>query len=251
MPASPRHKEIHELKLLIIEDDISFATGVEMQLEDFGIKDIATAYTEESALQTIDQFKPDLALVDIRLNHNSDVLTVSKYLKSQNIPFIIMTQYKEENLYKNVSQLAPLAYFTKPLDYIALKYTVDSYFQDLEVGSGREDLIGDNIENFLFVKKGNKYLKVKFEDMIFIQAEGNYVTIQTLKAKFILRGSLKKSLQILPTKMFVQVHRNFVVNFTFVEIYDAENCQLHIEEYAIPVGRSFRSSVRKLLRSSN
>ncbi len=242
---------MQDLTMLLIEDDISFAIGVEMELENMGVQNVILAHTEQSAIEMIETIKPDIALVDIRLNGDSENLTVSKVLKSKNIPFILMTQYKEEKLYKDITRLAPLAYFSKPLDYVALKYTIDSYFQSYALGKKGEDLVGNLNRDFLFIKKGNKYLKVRFDDMIFVQAEGNYVTIQTQNAKFIIRGSLKKSLQLLPEKMFKQVHRNFVINFHYVDIYDSENSQLHLLDYVIPIGRSFKTIIRGLLKSNN
>ena len=245
---------MEDLKVLIIEDDISFALGVEMQLEEFRLQHVKKVHSEEEALAAIDDFRPDLALVDIRLNSHPEELKVSKSLYAHKIPFIIMTQYKESDLYHEIASLNPLAYFSKPLDYVALKYTIDSYFQsdnsetrEHEEFRKEDDQFQNRKGDFLFIKKGNKYLKVRFDDMLYVQAEGNYVTIHTHSSKFVVRGSLKRSLDVLDPSQFLQIHRNFAVNKHYVDMYDSESRKLTVRDHVLPVGRSYRSTVRKLI----
>ena len=187
-----------------------------------------------------------MALVDVRLHEDEESLRVSRYLADRYIPFIVITQYQEEAQYDRVTKFAPLAYFIKPIDYTALKYTIESYFQSFVIGD-QGDIVSDHRTRFLYVRKGNKYLKLRFDNLLYIRTEGNYITIHARTSKFIIQSSLRKSLAILPNEVFSQIHRNFVVNHSLIDLFDAEKRLVFIEGHRLPVGRSFKRGLKKRL----
>jgi DNA-binding LytR/AlgR family response regulator len=235
------------IRILIVEDDISFATGVQMDLESLGFNQISVARDVDSALSKANSFKPDLALVDINLGSRRDDTSVSSFLNQNSIPFIIMTNMRDEVIFAKISKLSPLAYFTKPIDVQALKYTITSYFGFKEEDKKQEELVVNKKEDFFFIKKANKFIKINFEEINYINADGNYVLFHLDNVKYIIRKSLSNTMETLPDDTFIRVHRAYAVNKYNIQEYDKLKSILKVRDIEIPVGRSFRGSLKSLI----
>lgn len=69
-----------------------------------------------------------------------------------------------------------------------------------------------NSNDQLFIKKGKSFVKLKVDNIIMIQVDGRYCKIISLNKKFLVGLSLRKIQSMLPTQLFQQTHRNFIVN---------------------------------------
>jgi len=94
------------------------------------------------------------------------------------------------------------------------------------------------------IKSGTTIHRVKINDILFIEADGNYCKYYTPSGSIMALGSLKEALSMLDHR-FLQVHRSFVVARPHVE--KVESHQLHIAGRDIPVSSSFRKSVMQAL----
>jgi CheY-like chemotaxis protein len=83
-PAS-RHAEP---SILIVEDEVLIAMGLEMLVTQFGFLPAGTADTPAKAYRLVERARPDLAIVDIRLAGGTDGLEVVRRLSAQGIPVI-------------------------------------------------------------------------------------------------------------------------------------------------------------------
>lgn len=68
------------------------------------------------------------------------------------------------------------------------------------------------LERSLYVKKGNKGVLLKPEDIYWIGADDYYSDIHTTKGRFLERKSLKALLDHLPADQFIRIHRSTVIN---------------------------------------
>ncbi len=79
--------------------------------------------------------------------------------------------------------------------------------QGHKLESGRHSL-----ENTLYVKKGNKGILIKPDEILWIGADDYYSDIHTSKGRFLERKPLKTLLEHLPEEYFIRIHRSTVVN---------------------------------------
>ena len=68
------------------------------------------------------------------------------------------------------------------------------------------------LEESLYVKKGNKGILIKPDEIYWIGANDYYSDIYTSKGRFLERKSLKALMQHLPAEQFIRIHRSTVVN---------------------------------------
>lgn len=98
------------------------------------------------------------------------------------------------------------------------------------------------------VKLGQKIHVIAIPDILFLQAEGDYVMIHTKEGKFLKEQTMKYFEQHLPNNKFVRVHRSCIVNVEIisrVELYEKQNYLLYLQN-----GQKIKASINgyKLLK---
>lgn len=82
------------------------------------------------------------------------------------------------------------------------------------------------------VKTGQKLHIIPVQDIIYIQSDGDYVQIVTQEGNYLKEQTMKFFEMHLPQKMFVRVHRSYIVNVEYIariESYSKQNQQLTLK----------------------
>jgi DNA-binding LytR/AlgR family response regulator len=95
----------------------------------------------------------------------------------------------------------------------------------------------------LTVYHNRKHVNVDIESICYIQALGNYVKVNTTTDTLITYESIANLLDRLPTAMFVQVHKSFIVNRARIKAYTS--LYVTVNGTDIPIGRTFRKKSRR------
>jgi two-component system LytT family response regulator len=106
------------------------------------------------------------------------------------------------------------------------------------------------IDYVLYVKESGKLKRLDTRDILFIEAQRDYVRIQTKAKNFTTHITLKKMLELLPATMFVQVHRSFIVRFDAIsEIECNMSCLTmnNVNNINIPIGDIYRKTLEDKL----
>jgi len=98
---------------------------------------------------------------------------------------------------------------------------------------------------FLSVKCERRIVKIKFNDICYVEAQGNYLVIFTLTATYKTYSSISELEDKLPGVLFARVHRSFIVALNKIESHN--NSEITIGDKEIPIGRSYISKVREIL----
>lgn len=95
----------------------------------------------------------------------------------------------------------------------------------------------------IFVRKGNKHVRVNFEEILYLEAMDNFVIIHTSSEKFVVYVTLKELEEKLPAGDFLKIHRSFIIQLDKIT-YLEENF-ITINNKNLPISRSYK----KLLKS--
>lgn len=102
---------------------------------------------------------------------------------------------------------------------------------------------------YIFVKNGvkGKSLKVSFDELLFVEAQKNYVTFHQRTGKIITYMSISDAALKLPAKQFMRVHRSFIVKLS--QITAVEGNLVRIKDYkdAVPIGENFKQQLLQAL----
>ena len=244
------------IKILIVEDDPLFAIELTRIVEeDLGYQ---VAACHDNAPAVLDWLSnavsmPDLALLDISLKGEPDGSGLAEQLRG--IPIIFITSADVPHIYQRARRVKPYGYIVKPVGKLTLQSIVESALlrspvQEIGFETTRPSQEAGTMEDFIFLKnlKG-ELTKVDLKEVGIIESDGNYCTIQMKNLnRFVLKISLKRLSSQLPGSVFIQVHRNFMINITMVDSINPPEGILKIFGKTIPIGLRFRGRLLEHLR---
>ncbi|NJB71043.1 DNA-binding LytR/AlgR family response regulator [Saonia flava] len=97
----------------------------------------------------------------------------------------------------------------------------------------------------LYINIDRRLIKLQFDEILLIEAKGDYIDVKTEKENYTVHSTLKKIKQKLPEDIFLQIHRSFIINFT--KIIDIEDNSVLIGKNVIPISRSNRPELMRRL----
>ncbi|NNJ89878.1 MAG: response regulator transcription factor [Eudoraea sp.] len=111
----------------------------------------------------------------------------------------------------------------------------------LSTSEGNTSGVGED----LYINIDRRLIKLTFDEILFIEAKGDYIDVKTTKETHRVHNTLKKIKEKLPEELFLQIHRSYIINFT--KIIDIEDNSVLIEKNVIPISRSNRPELMRRL----
>ncbi len=125
------------------------------------------------------------------------------------------------------------------LDYLLKPITFERFLQAVNKVSADPS----NLENTITVKSGYDLHKLKYEDIIYIKSESEYMVFYTNDKKIMSYQTMKSLEKSLPSSTFMRVHRSYIVNREKVTALKGRD--LLISDINIPVSDSYYETVKK------
>lgn len=120
--------------ILIVEDERIVAMDIQQTLRDCGYDAPAIASSADEALARVCERRPELVLMDIRINGARDGIDTAELLKSQfDVPIVYLTAHADDATLQRAKSTAPHGYLVKPIKAAELKSAV-------EISLARHDL---------------------------------------------------------------------------------------------------------------
>ncbi|MCH8291963.1 response regulator [Candidatus Poribacteria bacterium] len=104
-------------RILIVEDKQAVAEHIENQLKSLGYTVLAVVSYGEEAIQKTEETRPDLVLIDMKLEGDMDGIEVAKQMRDRfNIPVVYLTDYADEDLLHRAEITGPFGYMLEPFE---------------------------------------------------------------------------------------------------------------------------------------
>jgi len=214
----------------IIVDDEPLSQDV---LEDFvkscpDLNLIAVCNDALEAGEVINREKVDLLFLDI----NMPKLTGIGFVKSLKEPplSILVTAYPEYAL--EGFEINAVDYLVKPVSFERFRVAVN---RAIERYSSIEE---PEVARHIMVRANKKNYRINFDDILFLEAQGDYVRFVTSKKSLMVHGTLKEFISVIPKHLFTRIHKSFVISMSKVEY--TEGNQVKIGELKLPVSLSYK-----------
>ncbi len=101
------------------------------------------------------------------------------------------------------------------------------------------------VGTFMYVRDKGAYHRVHLGEVSFIEALGNYVKLTTEKNSYVVLVTLKDMENILPSSMFIRVHRSFIVNVSQIDWITSS--EIRIGNNTIPLGKTYKEDIFEYL----
>lgn len=206
------------------------------------------------AVRAIDEERPDLAFLDIRMPVHTglEVVALLEY-----VPRIVFTTAHAE--------FAVRAFEVNAVDYLLKPYDFERFStaMDRALSAGRRDDV-DRLVSLLhdarpagvpatrlFLKESQRIIALALDEVRWLEAEGDYVRVHTLSGSHLCSGSLGSLERRLDAGRFLRVHRSAVVALDAVAelVSDGEGGFVaRLDDGAeVRVSRTYAGAVRSLL----
>ncbi len=229
------------LSIHIVEDEMIIASDLQDMLHELGYQVNGISINYREAIASLRKSKPDLVLLDITLTGTESGIDLAHTLNlSFKLPFIFLTSHNDKQTIEMAKQTKPYGYLIKPFEK-------DDVFAAIEMVIPRlSPPVSGISDQSLFLPHGKGRVKIRMSDILFAEASGNYITINTKTKQFVLRKTLKEAeAEFLTKQNFIRIHKSFIINKSDVTKITASEVTLS-DNRKIPVGRSYLDDLKKI-----
>ena len=214
----------------IIEDFIGRTEGLQL------IGSYASAVEAINKMSRPDAERVNIIFLDIEMPETSGI----EFLKSlTELPQVIIYSSQEKYALE-MYEYDVTDYLLKPVNYARFIKSINRVKERFEK---KETLSKESTE--IFIKNNNSLVRVKFEDILWIEALENYVVVNTFKDKFTIHFTMKSIAEKMPADKFVRVHSSFIVNMSKVKSIEDNSVIIRSEtgSKVIPIGKSYKDQL--------
>jgi two-component system LytT family response regulator len=263
-----------KIRTLIVDDEPLAREGLALQCAaDPEIDVIGQCGDGATAVQTIRRERPDLIFLDVQMPKRDGFEVLEGLAAGQRPIVVFVTAY---------DQYAIRAFEASAIDYLLKPFSDKRFQQTLaraknevrrnqtqEVNQRLEELLarvselrhgaaaaapppGPEYAERIVVKAGGDLHFIKTSDVLWIEAQGDFVKVQTLEQPQLVRETLQSMEQKLDGSRFLRIHRSFLVNVQHIKrvapalygdhtVYMSDGSKLRLS-------RNFRSKLKTFIK---
>jgi DNA-binding LytR/AlgR family response regulator len=236
-----------EINTLIVDDEPLALDVLETYIERMPeltlIKRCANAFEANEALTNYDI---DLMFLDIQMPQ----LTGIDFIKSlKNPPLVIFTtafpNYAIEGF-----ELDAVDYLLKPISADRFMKAANKAIEQIKLRQSKPGTDHPEDGEFIFVKADKKYVKVKYNEIIYIEGLKDYVIIRLLSGRVITLQTMKSLEDKLPPKLFKRIHRSYIVNLDQINAIVGNMVEVleNGKPKHLPIGKNYRDDLLDLVQ---
>lgn len=227
------------MTIVILEDDPVWQLTLQMILEQLDDATIVVVESFEQAQQYFNQNTPDLVVADVILRKK---LVFSLFQQvERSYPIIFITGSHDRLYLEKSSRLPNASLLIKPFHEISLLAAIQSLLNQSQTVS---DVPPPGVS---VTGKYRQEIIIPYGEIVYVEAEGNYATIQQLERKHLLKCSLRQIMPQLDGR-FVQIQKSFIINTDYLKRVDLSAGMANVHGNLIPIGRIYRKSLLKHLK---
>lgn len=212
------------IKVIFIEDEEVWQQAFQLHLSELGFDVVGSTDNVQDALQLFNGNNYDIALLDVNLHGKNNGIELGKMLSTvYNKPFIFITGSQDTHTIEQAIQANPSAYLLKPVTKIALLAAIQNAIHNFETKQQAAVNKTEGMNEFVFVKVGNKYKKIYWDQVESLKADGNYTKLFHIldKSEYFIRSTMPQTIKYFVPDVtkakFAQINRAEMVNINFIE----------------------------------
>lgn len=128
-------------RVVLVEDESIVRMDVKMILEDAGYEVVGEAGHGEKAIEIVDQLKPDLIIMDIKMPKLNGLKASKVITQKYNIPILLLTAYSQKDFVDKAKEANIVGYIVKPVSSDRLIPSVEIALHQAEVSKQYEEKV--------------------------------------------------------------------------------------------------------------
>lgn len=223
------------IKCIILEDEELAAKSLIKILSGIDRIDFKGHYANPILAQNeADLSDVDLIFLDVEMPEISGL----DFIKTLTNPPRVVVTTSRSDFAMGAFEINALDFILKPVKAAAVLAAIQKY-EALEYPDVEEKL--DPQAQSIFVKVDANLINLRFDDILWMEALGDYVGFHTKEKRYVVKSTLSYIDQRIAKRNFIRVHRSFMVNTHKIKSID--DSALIIEDKLIPISRGNRADL--------
>ena len=242
---------------IIVEDEPLARSLMENYIQKVPYLHLIQSFSDPlKALEYLRENTVDILFSDIQMPEITGI-TLLKILQKK--PLIILTTA--------YSEYAIEGYELDVLDYLLKPITFERFLKSVERATLRlnGNLLPktpeknvpekfpiavpiESIQPFIFVKDGTKLVKIRLNEIMYIEGLKDYVAIYTSQQKIVSLQTIKSLESTLPEKQFIRIHNSYIVALEWIEAIQREKVQ--IGKVFLPISDTYRKAFKDFIEKN-
>ncbi len=227
-----------KINCLIIDDEPTSQIVLKNYIADVDFLHLSGVFN--NAIEALHELKNNHSIDLLFLDVNMPKISGLTFYKSlQNPPDVIFTTA--------YSQYAVDGFEVNAIDFLLKPFSFDRFFIAVnKVLEKKAPLDANNNEShFLLIKSNKTTHKICSNDILFIEAYGDYVKIYVEDKYILTNNTFVNILELLPKNKFIRSHKSFAINLE--KINTIQGNRIAINKHLIPIGQKFKVEFLKSL----
>ncbi len=231
-----------KIKCIIIDDEPLAAEIIQSHLREFSNMDLVGVFNNPvEAFSIIKNNNIDAVFLDINMPKMNGLEFIRSIDSKTN--FIVTTAYREYAV--ESFDLDVLDYLVKPIPFARFLKSINKLSQKVLAEVKYDPNKGVYEKSFIFLKVYKKLIKVKFEDILYIESLRDYIKVFTKIDDYLVLKSLTGITEELPKDQFLRIHRSFTIALD--KINEVEGNSVQIDNKRIPIGRKYLNHAKSII----
>jgi len=228
------------MKCIIVDDNKMARMAIRQLVSQVPALELMAECSDATeALDALNSMSIDLLLLDIEMPGMTGLELIRNLGNTR--PLIIFTTAKKDYAVE-AFELNVVDYLVKPLSFPRFRQAIDKALETIE--SSKEEVKVEE-QGFVFVKDNGVLKRISIDDILFLEAMGDYVKVHTLPKFHVVHATLKSIEEKLPASKFLRVHRSYIVAINKIDFI--QEGTISIGKTTIPVADTHKANLNKRL----
>ncbi len=225
------------MKAIAVDDEPFALEVIRSHAAKVPFLDLKADFTDAfKALEYLQRESIDLIFLDIKM---PDISGIEFFNSLARKPLLIFTTAYSEH--------AVTSFEMDAVDYLLKPFSLARFVKGCNKAYELYNLRNSSSTNdHLYIKTGYDQVRINYDDILYLEAAGNYVTFVTKDQKVLSRSTFAEAVNLLPADRFVRVHRSFIVSIN--KITRIERHQVSIQSQFIPVSEGYVQDLQLALK---
>jgi len=226
---------MESIKCLIVDDEPLGRDVLEKYIKNTPALELTGICRDAfEAIQFIQSNYVELIFLDINMPKLSGLSLVKTLTNAPRIIFV--TAYPEYAV--EGFEVSAVDYLVKPVSMERFIKAVNKATQLIRSESVEED--------FLFIKVDRKLMKVKHDEIYFIEAFGDFLKVHTPEKTMIITETMKKFEAKVPGSKFLRIHKSYIINLDKIDFIEGN--QVRVKNKFLPIGATYREEFSRRIK---
>jgi len=235
-----------EITCLVLDDDEAYCDLVASYVSKNNRLKLEGQYTwPAAALQRITQGGIQLLFADMEMPEMTGLELIKAIEKPPYVIFITSHNRFAADSY----EVRAIDYLIKPVRPERFTIAVNKAIEKIEFDKIHDENIKQSHfyseGECFFIRTDSRYIKIKYEDIIYIEAEKDFVKIQTKDKAHLALMNLKTIEGYLPASHFIRIHRSYIIRIEC--IHSVSHTDVEVNGVKFPIGMTYKDTVPDLI----